>query len=186
MTIRPAIPGDAPKAVPLIVQAIGAIAFVLTGTTNPEEAASILADFFGREQNRVSYENALVLEDDGQLVGLVIFYDGADARTLDAPLERAAARKSGRADYHIPAEPENSEFYLDTLSVSPGYQGKGYGSRLVEAVCDRARALGRQRIALLVESDAPGPKRLYERLGFRVGYTKQIAGQEYFHMVREL
>ncbi|MBV8900078.1 MAG: GNAT family N-acetyltransferase [Verrucomicrobia bacterium] len=186
MIIRAAVPGDASTLVPLILQAIGSIAFVLTGTTDPEEVASILTDFFGREQNRISYENALVLEEDGELVGLVMFYDGAGARALDVPLERAAARKSGRSDYRIPTEPETSEFYLDTLSVSPGHQGKGFGSKLVEAACDRARRLGHHRIALLVESDAPGPKRLYERLGFHVDYTKRIAGQEYFHMVRWL
>ena len=111
MVIRHAVRGDAAKAVPLILQAIGSIAYVMTGATDAEEAASILTDFFEREQNRVSYENALVLEEDGELVGLVIFYDGAGV---------------------------------------------------------------------------PGPKRLYERLGFRVDYTKWIAGQEYFHMVREL
>ena len=184
--IRHAIPGDAAKAVPLILQAIGGIAFVLTGTTDAEEAASILNDFFGQEQNRVSYENAIVLEEDGELVGIVMFYGGADARKLDAPLDRAAARKSGRIDYRIPTEPETSEFYLDTLSVRPGYQGKGYGRKLIEAVCDRARQLGHARIALLVEVDRPAPKPLYERLGFRVDYTKRIAGQEYFHMVRNL
>lgn len=184
--IRPAVRGDAQKAIPLILQAIGSIASVLTGTTDAEEAASILRDFFGREQNRVSYENALVLEENGELAGLVMFYDGAGARALDAPLERAAARKSGRSDYRIPTEPETSEFYLDTLSVSPGHQGKGFGSKLVEAVCDRARRLGHPRIGLLVEVDSPAPRRLYERLGFRVDYTKWIAGQEYFHMVREL
>jgi GNAT superfamily N-acetyltransferase len=117
------VPGDAPNAVPLILQAIGSIAFVLTGTTDPEEASSILSDFFGQEQHRVSYENALVLEEDG---------------------------------------------------------------KLVEAACDHARRLGHRRIALLVEADSPGPRRLYERLGFRVDYTKRIAGQEYFHMVRNL
>jgi ribosomal protein S18 acetylase RimI-like enzyme len=185
-TIRHAHPNDAEKAVSLTLQAIGSIAFVLTGTTDAEEASSILSDFFGREQNRISYENALVLEEDGELVGIVIFYDGASARELDAPLERAAAVKSGRSDYCVPTEPETSEFYLDTLSVSPDYQGKGFGTKLVEAACDRARRLGHLRIALLVEVDSPAPKRLYERLGFRVDYTKWIAGQEYFHMVRNL
>jgi ribosomal protein S18 acetylase RimI-like enzyme len=186
MIIRPAVRDDAPQAVPLILQAIGSIAFVLTGTTDTEGASCILYDFFGQEQNRVSYENVLVLEEDRELIGLVIFYDGADARALDAPLERAAARKSGRIDYRIPTEPETSEFYLDTLSVSPDYQSKGYGSKLVEAACDRARRFGRLRIALLVEVDSPAPRRLYERLGFCVDYTRWIAGQEYFHMVRGL
>jgi ribosomal protein S18 acetylase RimI-like enzyme len=183
--IRPAIASDAVKAVPLIIQAIGQIAFVLTGTTDSQEGASILSDFFGQEDNRISYQNALVMEEEGELVGVAIFYDGAKARELDAPLERAA-KKSGDSNYCIPTEPEASEFYLDTLSVSPYSQGKGYGRQLIEAGCDQARKLGHHRIALLIEVDNAAAKPLYERVGFCTDYTKRIAGQEYFHMVRSL
>jgi hypothetical protein len=38
--IRQAVTSDAVKAVPLIVQTIGHIAFVLTGTIDSQEAAS--------------------------------------------------------------------------------------------------------------------------------------------------
>ena len=165
------------------MQAIGHIAFVLTGTTDSQEAAFILGDFFGQKDNRISYQNALAMEEEeGELVGVAIFYDGAKARELDAPLERAAAKKSGNCDYSIPTEPEASEFYLDTLSVSPRCQGKGSGRQLIEAGFDRARKLGHHRIALLIEVDNAAAKPLYERAGFCTDYTKLIAGQEYFHI----
>ena len=93
--IRQAVRGDAVTAVPLILQAIGHVAFVLSGTAERQETASIPNDFFAQEGNRISYQNTLVMEEDGELVGLAIFYDGARARELDAPLERAAAKKSG-------------------------------------------------------------------------------------------
>ena len=86
------------------MQAIGDIAFVLTGTTDSQEAASILNDFFEQEDNRISYQNALVMEEEGKLVGVAIYYDGAKARELDVPLERAAAEKSGDSNYSIPTE----------------------------------------------------------------------------------
>jgi len=184
--IRQAVRSDAGKAVPLIVQAIGHIAFVLTGTNDIQEAESVLNDFFGQEENRISYQNALVMEEEGELVGVAILYDGARARELDGPLESAAAKKSGNSDYRIPTEPEMSEFYLDTLSVSPRYRGKGYGLKLIEAGCDRTGKLGHLRLALLVEIDKAAARRLYERAGFRADYTKWIAGQEYLHMVRSL
>ena len=184
--IRQAVPGDAAKAVPLILQAIGHVAFLLSGTNDCEETASILSDFFGREKTRISYQNALVIEEEGEVVGVAIFYDGAKARELDLPLESAAAKRSGDSNYRIPTEPEASEFYLDTLSVSPHCQGKGYGRQLIEAGCDRARQHGHLRMALLVEVDSEAAKRLYERAGFRTDYTKWIGGQEYFHMVRDL
>src|SRR5271165_516958 len=99
--IRQAVASDAVKAVPLIVQAIGHITFVLTGTTDSQEAAFILGDFFGQKDNRISYQNALVMEEEGEVVGVAIFYDGAEARELDAPLERAAAKKSGDSDIAV-------------------------------------------------------------------------------------
>jgi ribosomal protein S18 acetylase RimI-like enzyme len=184
--IRQAVAGDAEKAVPLILQAIGRIAFLLSGTTDVQQTASILEDFFRQKNTRISYQNALIAEKEGEVVGLAIVYDGAKARELDAPLERAAAKKSGDPDYRIPTEPEVSEYYLDTVSVSPRCQGTGYGGKLIEAGCDRARVLGHLRMALLLESENAAAKRLYERLGFRTNYRRQIGGQEYFHMVRNL
>lgn len=168
------------------MQAIGNIACILTGTTDREKAASIIHDFFKQEETRVSYQNALVAEEEGEIVGVALVYDGARARDLDLPLERAAAGMSGNLDYSIPTEPEVSEFYLDTVSISPLYQGKGYGRKLIEAACDRARKLGHSRISLLVDVDNAAARRLYERLEFRGNYTKWMAGEEYVHMVRLL
>ena len=212
--IRPAVPSDAPQAVPLICEAIGSIALILTGTTNPKEAGFILDQFFRQKGNRVSYENALVLEDspeptsDGPLVqspegslernrndrlerrrevvGIALIYDGCEARRLDEPLEQAAILKSGLSDYCIPAEAEPSEFYLDTVSVDPKCRGRGFGRDLIEASCEHARKLGHNRIGLLVDIENLGARRLYERLEFRVNGRKQIAGHEYLHMVRGL
>ena len=191
--IRPAVPGDAQSAVPLILEAIGSIAFVLTGTNNREDAGRILDGFFRRKGNRVSYQNTLVMEDvenvverSREVVGVALIYDGSIARSLDEPLEKAAIQRSGLSDYRIPTEAELSEFYLDTISVDPKCQGRGFGRDLIEASCEQARRLGRDRIGLLVDIENSGAKRLYERLDFRTKGRKQIAGYEYFHMVRDL
>jgi ribosomal protein S18 acetylase RimI-like enzyme len=196
--IRPAVPDDALQAVPLIVEAIGSIALILTGTADQKEAALILDHFFRQTRNRVSYENALVLEDlpernsndpfteSREVVGVALTYDGSTARRLDEPLEQAAIQRSGLSDHRIPTEAEFSEFYLDTVSVDPRCQGRGFGRDLIEAPCEHARQLGHNRIGLLVDIENLGAKRLYERLKFRVANGRQIAGHEYFHMVREL
>ncbi len=191
--IRPAVPGDAPRTVPLILQAIGSIAFVLTGTNDREDADRILDGFFRRKDNRVSYQNTLVMEDlenvverSREVVGVALIYDGSIARALDGPLEKAAIQTSGLSDYRIPTEAEPSEFYLDTISVDPKCQGRGFGRDLIEASCEQARRLGRDRIGLLVDIENSGAKRLYERLEFHTQGRKQIAGYEYFHMVRDL
>jgi ribosomal protein S18 acetylase RimI-like enzyme len=184
--IRPAVPEDVNGAIPLILQAIEDIAFVLSGTADVDETTKILSEFFRQPGNRLSYEQTLVMEENGEVVGIAIVYDGADADALNLPVEQAAAKKSGNPDYTIPIEPEVSEFYLDAVGVLPRCHGRGYGSALIEAGCDHARKLGHKRFALLVDLENPAAKRLYDRLGFRVDGTKWLAGKEYFHMVREL
>ena len=87
--IRQAVRSDAVKAVPLILQAIGHIAFVLTGTTDGQETASILNDFFGQEDTRISYQNALVMEEEGELVRSVA--------TLQSPRDRP----TGCSSWHL-------------------------------------------------------------------------------------
>ena len=74
--IRQAVPDDAITVVPLILQAIGHIAFVLSGTNDDHETTSILTNFFCQEDNRISYQNTLVMEQDGVVVGMTILYDG--------------------------------------------------------------------------------------------------------------
>jgi ribosomal protein S18 acetylase RimI-like enzyme len=190
--IRQALPDDAPDALPLILEAIGSIAYVLAGTKVLAEAMSILERFFEEEGNRVSHQNALVIEESKtnvggpRILGVAISYDGSVARELDEPLERAAQLQSGFPDYKIPTEAEPDEFYLDTVSVNRNCQGRGIGRQLIEAVCERGRQVGRKRIGLLVDVTNPDAKRLYERLQFRVNKRRELAGEEYFHMIRDL
>jgi ribosomal protein S18 acetylase RimI-like enzyme len=191
--IRSAVPEDAPEAVPLIVEAIGSIALVLTGTQVLREAIPILEQFFREPAYRVSYQNTQVMEDSEatagpirKIVGVTVSYDGSVARKLDEPLEKAASLRSGLSDYQIPTEAEPDEFYLDTVSVDPSCQGRGFGRQLIEAVYERGRQLGHNRIGLLVDVVNPAAMRLYERLRFRVDKRRHLAGAEYFHMVRDL
>jgi hypothetical protein len=53
------------ETVPLILQAIGSIAFVLSGTKDLPEARVILERFFRETSNRISYENTLLLQEPG-------------------------------------------------------------------------------------------------------------------------
>lgn len=184
--IRQAVPADVKKAIPLIRQAIGDIAFLMSGTTETGETELILSDFFRQPENRLSYENCLVMEDGGEVVGVALLYDGAEAQNLNLAVEQAAAKKTGNPEYQIPIEPEESEFYLDAIAVSPSCHGRGFGTALIEAACTHARKLGHTRFALLVEPENSAAKRLYDRLGFHSDDTKWIAGKEYYHMVRQL
>ena len=58
--------------------------------------------------------------------------------------------------------------YLDDLSVSAAYRGKGIGTALLNEADRYARDLGFPYIVLHVKLTNTGAKRLYERQGFTV------------------
>jgi ribosomal-protein-alanine N-acetyltransferase len=69
-----------------------------------------------------------------------------------------------------------------SLGVLPEARDKGLGRRLVEAVADKARALGARTLYLEVAEDNAAARQLYARLGFadagrRPGYYSAADGR---------
>ncbi len=56
---------------------------------------------------------------------------------------------------------------VQNLFVSEHYRRRGIGALLTAAVEERVRSRGFHRIALEVDVDEPGPRALYEKLGYR-------------------
>ncbi len=56
---------------------------------------------------------------------------------------------------------------LDDVTVRPGWQGRGVGGRMLEALGERLRAEGMTRIDCGCHRANAGAWRFYERLGFR-------------------
>ena len=73
---------------------------------------------------------------------------------------------------------DNARFLMDGICVSREARGQGVGSRLVEAICDEARARGYAEVRLDVIDTNWRAKALYERLGFRA------AGEEHLGPLR--
>ena len=58
--------------------------------------------------------------------------------------------------------------HLHELSVDPSHGRRGIGLRLVETVCNWARAAGHVGVTLSTYKDVPWNAPFYERMGFRV------------------
>jgi len=61
--------------------------------------------------------------------------------------------------------------YVSVLGVSRSWRGRGVGTALLHAAFRIWLAAGVPRVGLMVASDNPGAKRLYERLGMTVEYS---------------
>lgn len=180
--IRPARPDDCKQVAPLIVQAMEDLACTFANTKNPENALPLFEHFFRREKNQYSYENCLIYEENGEIAGSVIAYDGALLPMYREPFLDYIAETYNVRDLIIENETLQGEVYIDTLSVFPKYQGKGIGSKLLRAIQAKAKADGHQKLGLLVDSKNPNAKKLYAALGFECVGKKQLGNGVYEHL----
>lgn len=181
--IRKALLGDAQSIAPLIVQAMGFLAFKFSNTTDYERTCSLFEHFIGQAQNQYSYQNTWVFEKEKEILGAIIAYDGAELIQLRSSFLDYLAQHHQFNDIHPEAETEAGEFYIDTLSVYPKAQGLGIGKSLIKQAILFAQNNGFHQIGLLVEKENLSAKRLYSSLNFSIVEEKKFMGDQYFHMV---
>ena len=145
-----------------------------------QESITLIA---ASEETIYSYENTLVAEIDGKVVGAMCAYDGAEYQRLKQPVVDMLGPDCGFAQLK---ETEKGEFYLDSVGVLPEYRERGIASRLFEAQCERATSLGHKMAGLIVDEDKPQAEALYSRLGFVYLDDKDFFGHTMKHMVRQL
>ncbi|GAK48596.1 acetyltransferase [Secundilactobacillus oryzae JCM 18671] len=127
----------------------------------------------------------VVAEANGQVVGVAFGYPSENEEAVDRVLEDLSAQSD---DFEEPvsfeSETSGHEWYLDSIAVSPEYQGHGVGSQLLKALPKYADANGQLVIGLNVDFENPGAMKLYERHGFEVVGKRMIGDHEYYHMQR--
>ena len=201
IAIRPANPDDAGLASRLIYLSMGELADYLFGGVRLS-VDEILASLFLLEGNRFSWDIADVAEWDGDPAGMLVSFPGweitrrnivtgAGLFELCGILEllRLFMRALSIADG---VEPRRDEYYLANLAVSPDFQGRRIGSSLSEYAEGKAQEAGLQTCSLIVDTENPAARRLYERVGYQVVFTKTYPGPAedahagYHRMIKEL
>jgi len=185
MIIRKARPEDASAVIPLIYDAIGDIAYVLTGTEQIDQAMKVMEQLFRSPGNRLSYENVMVTEQEGQVAGFALSYHGKDIDQLDAPIIERLQQLGQPTDDVIP-EAHQDEYYLDSIAVHPSFQGQGIGSQLIASFEQLAAEQEYTRLLLIVDVDNSKARALYERLGYAEDGMIHIRGHAYYRMIKQL
>lgn len=115
-----------------------------------------------RETGSFSYRNAVIAEVGGKVAGALIGYPVAD--------EPDAIDTGSTPPMFVPLlELENlaaGTWYVNAVAAYPDARGLGVGSKLMQWAEQRASALGREGLSLIVSDANPGARRLYERLGY--------------------
>ncbi|GAA4318540.1 GNAT family N-acetyltransferase [Flaviaesturariibacter amylovorans] len=181
MILRPATPADAPQVATCLLLAMEEIVYSFIGSRDRAEAHRFLEDLVRAEGNQYSYGNCQVAELDGVVVAAVNIYPGADLHALRGPVLDLVRVRFGR-EINPEDETGPGEYYLDTLGVLPGRQGRGIGTQLLQYAIDEYVHRRRAVLGLLVDDDNPEAKRLYLRLGFITAGTKTLMGKQLCHL----
>lgn len=160
--LRAATRADCPAIARLfLVSSDGLAAYIWRRMDEPGlSLEEIGAQRYAREGVAFSYENCLVMEGDGQVLGMLHSFameppeDGAEAES--DPVLRPYAELE---DY--------GSLYISGIALLPEARGRGLGTRLMAAAEARARDLGLPRASLICFEMNEGAMRLYRRLGYR-------------------
>lgn len=169
----------------LILPAMEDLIYFYLGEENKTKALAFLQDQFLLEESLYSYAHTLVAFSESECVGALIAYDSDKHVKLQQKLQVYLQENHDFKDQLTP-ETEAGEFYLDALSVDPRFRGKKIGSQLIGYAENLARERKHSHLGLLVDTENPKAKRLYERLDFKVVNNKNLSGQKYEHLQKKL
>ncbi len=185
-TIKQAKKENSIQIAPLIYQAIGNIAYRLTGETNEQKMLEKLQILVEDENNRHSYLNTFVaLDESTKVLGIIVLYNGKTGAELDRELEKKLFNEYGRT-ITIDVEAHDDEYYIDTVCVSSEARGLGIGTALLKFAEGQAATLGFTKLSLNVEVNKTQARALYSRIGFEETEPWTIINEPFIHMVKRL
>jgi ribosomal protein S18 acetylase RimI-like enzyme len=116
---------------------------------------------YEREGVAFSYQNCLVAEQDGEVIGMIHCFpmEPSPEADPDPDPDPVLAPYAALEDY--------GSLYISGVALVPEQRGKGIGTQLLAAAEKRARNLGLPRLSLICFEANAAAMRLYHRLGFR-------------------
>ena len=185
MLIRRAEKRDVKGAIPLLLMALDEMTEVYSGYNDKEKAIAKYEEFFLLEEGRYSYKNFIVCEVDKNVAGIVVSYYSNDRKKLDTVLIKNL-KSLGIDRKEFEQEFNENEYYVDSVAVSPDYQGRGIAKKLIEAAEARGRSMGYKTMSLIVHEGKEIARSIYEKIGYENDENIVVYGEKYYHMVKKL
>ena len=121
---------------------------------------------YAREGVQFSYENCLIAEAEGQVIGMMhsfVMCHDPDAQPETDPV------LAPYADMEIP-----DTLYISSLALHEGWRNRGLGGRFLQHARQRCSEQGVTGLRLIDYAANTGARRFYERHGFGIVKTCQI------------
>ncbi|MGX7173938.1 GNAT family N-acetyltransferase [Enterococcus ratti] len=186
--IRFAKKEDARAIAPLILVILSDMELPFLQKYGKEKTLKILEEAITDPDYRYSYTRGIVAEWDDKIAGVAFGYTDEEEPTIDQSLA-TILKKYGIAESEqlfVDQETFPQEWYLDSISVSEEFRGRGIGSQLLSSLPKLAEKSGRTVIGLSVDEQNPKAKKLYESHGFKVVGKRKISGHFYDHMQKKI
>lgn len=141
---------------------------------------------YEQEDSNFSYRNCLVVEIDNVIVGMMVAFPMYSQETDESFTDQSLSK-----DESDPVlEPysrleEYDSYYICGVALFSQYRGHGIGHHLMQLAETRCRALGLNKLSLIVFEQNAGAKRLYENLGYKVSATETVVPHPLIHYTGE-
>lgn len=176
---RPATPGDAGAAVPLIYSSGPAAFDYVFKVPDRSTALDFLQQAFVNGAGEFGYRNHVVAVERGEVVATGAAWTGASnllftvaaARQIlgtYGPVAGLAVMSRGLRVESVVQPPPKDRLYVAHLGVRPELRGRGIGDSLIRHLVNSGRKPDVEVAALDVAVTNPRAQALYERLGFVV------------------
>ncbi|NLU00457.1 MAG: GNAT family N-acetyltransferase [Pseudomonas lundensis] len=139
-----------------------------------EDLLEVGAARYAREGVNFSYENCLIAEHQGRVIGMMHSYvmrHDPHAEPVTDPV------LAPYADMEIP-----DTLYISSLALDEGWRNQGLGATFLQAAQARCEALGLKGLSLIDYAANTGARRFYERHGFSIVKTCQITPHPLFRV----
>jgi ribosomal protein S18 acetylase RimI-like enzyme len=189
--IRAACKADASEMVALIDSAgYGMPLWIWQGMITDEASAlEVGRKRAMRDEGSFSYRNAHVVEEAGNVMGMLVGYP------IDDPYDMGDIEKTPEAFrplVELEAQAPGS-WYVNVVAVHAEHRGRGLGSRLLGHAEYLARQTHNGTMSIIFESRNLKAYRLYERLGYReaarrprVSFPGDATGSEEWILMKKL
>ena len=165
---RPAVRADAREIARLFqISSEGCADYIWSQIAQPGQSLLDVGEQrYAREGVIFSYENCLVAEAEGRVIGMmhsfVMRHDPQAQPETDPVL-------APYADMEIP-----DTLYISSLALHEGWRSLGLGQQFLQQARERCHDLGVEGLSLIDYAANTGARRFYERHGFEIVKTCQI------------